>query len=103
MLFHLSMEKSEEFCFQSLECGMPVPLKSCRILQFLTVRLPILSAFERHDSLPTSVGTHTRVPLYRGRHGTSNTGTAWCSLPNIVPDVCVFFPSLRVVVMVCGL
>ena len=59
----------------------------------LTVRFPVLSSFERHDSLPTSVQTHRRVPPRRGRHGTSNTGTTWCSLRKVIPEVCVLFLS----------
>ena len=77
--------------------GPPVPLMSCRIRQFLTVRLPVRSAFGIHDSLPMFVGTHRRAPPRQGHHGTSDMGTAWCSLRKVVPEMCGLVLALRVV------
>ena len=67
----------------------------------MTVRLQVLLAFARHDSLPTFVGMHKRVPLHRGRPSTSDMGRALCSLRKVVPEVCVLFPALSMVVTVC--
>ena len=65
--------------------------------------LPVLSAFVRHDFLPTFVGTHKRAPPHQDRPGTSDMGTAWCSLRKVVPGVCILFLALSVVVTVCDL
>ena len=76
---------------------------SCRILQSWTIKLPVLSAFVRHDLLPMFVGTHKRAPPHRDRPGTSDMGTSWCSLRKVVPGVCILFLALSVVAMVCDL
>ena len=70
-------------------------------------KLPVLSTFERHDSLPTSVETHRRELPRRVHRGTLNTGTTWCILRKFVPEVvalvCVLLSPSLVVVMVCVL
>ena len=69
----------------------------------MTVRLPVLSAFVKHDLLPMFVETHNRAPPHWDRPGTSDTGTAWCSLRKVVSEVCVLFLALSMVVTVCEL
>ena len=56
-----------------------------------------------HDLLPMFVGTHKRAPPHQDRPGTSDMGTAWCSLRKVVPGVCILFLALSVVAMVCDL
>ena len=99
------LHRKDVACTSALTASSPTPLRSCRILLFLTVRLSVPSAFERHDSLPTSIGMHRHVPPRRAHRGTSNTGTAWCILRKFVPEVlalvCVLLSPPWVVGMVC--
>ena len=83
--------------------GPPIPLVSCRILQSLTVHLPVLSVFVRHDLLLMFVGTYKRAPPRWDHPDTSDMGTTWCSHRKVGSKVCVIFVALSVVVTVCDL